>query len=553
LVASALSSPWLALVAVLAMVLATALLVYQLSSDIVAQSVEHRLQAVATLKASLVTHYLDDARDDLSVSVTTPALLKDIDEWRATGVNDPLARQRLVDDLGRISKLEHFVEISLRDPLTGGLLLTTTGDTETPEVRRAAVASAAAKEPVMEEFHIDTDHRTNVAMYFFGFFAKVSTPLGATLVLHAGIDPRHTLFPLIEQWPGATKTAEVLLMRRDGQSMLVLNDPSMERLSAQSHRSSATPEHFFAAALAHDATGALRGKDDSGESVLAFAVPVPATSWLLVAKLDTSEAYAELNRVALMATAIVGSMMMLGAWWWLERHGRRVQRQNLQDERAAHTRRLVELSGRVIVAQEEERRRWSSELHDRIGANLATIGLNLRAIGRAIPAPVAEDEELLSETSALLGETVASIREFCTALRPVVLDYAGLVAAIEGLAQQIRRRSATTIEFEYSEFKGRCSPEIETVLYRIVQEALLNCQKHAQAQHVVVRLTGSPEHLRLSIEDDGAGFDHSLVDSNTNSAGHGLVNMRERAEYVGARFEVRSRPGEGTRITFESI
>jgi signal transduction histidine kinase len=202
----------------------------------------------------------------------------------------------------------------------------------------------------------------------------------------------------------------------------------------------------------------------------------------------------------------------------------------------------------MVAAQEEERQRWSAELHDRTGANLAAINMNLKAIAKAIPQPDAEDHELLTETSALIGDTIVSIRDFCNALRPALLEYAGLVPALQDAADRFARHAGVQMRFDHAAFEGRCDAETELMLFRITQEALLNCAKHAQARHVTIVLSGTPQRLALRIEDDGLGFDTNLVSAGRPGIGHGLLNMRERALFAGGTLAIESAPGEGTRV-----
>ena len=549
---SRLLSPLFACAVLSFLVAAAGMAAYRIGSDIISRSVDRRLQAVATLKATLVSAFIDDVREGIKLSIESPAFFRALDDWRQAGAHDkPGAQQRLAEYLTRLSKTEHYIEIGLHDPTDGALLLSTTSDEDAPEVRHLAVAAATAASPTVEEFRGGSKH-VMPGTFYLSCFGAVSPPGGgARVVVHVGVDPRRELFPLIEQWPGPPQTSEVLLLRREGDAMVVLNDtPERHRGQALRRVPTADPRDV-ATALVRNGGGALRGYDDTGQPVFAHAVPVAGTSWFVMAQTDEARAFAELNLMALLAAAFVGALWLLAAWWWVERQRQLVVDQRHMLERAEQARRLAELSRRVVSAQEDERRRWSSELHDRTGANLAAIKLNLKAIARLIPSPIAEDAELLEETSGLLADTVASIRDFCSVLRPALLDYAGLVPALETAFGQFERRTGVLVRFEHEGFEGRCNGEVESTLFRITQEALLNCAKHAQPTQVAVTLSGRPDRWCLTIADDGVGFDPSGLGQRAGVVGHGLLNMSERASVIGARFAVDSQPGAGTRLTIE--
>jgi two-component system sensor histidine kinase UhpB len=129
-----------------------------------------------------------------------------------------------------------------------------------------------------------------------------------------------------------------------------------------------------------------------------------------------------------------------------------------------------------------------------------------------------------------------------------VLDDLGLAPAIASLVQDLREHTEITGEFETDGFDQRLSPQTEVVLYRIAQEALTNVARHAQAHRVLVSLARDGQLVRLSVEDDGVGFDAA---SRRDSGGLGLFGMQERLGLVGGSLRIDSRPGEGTRVVAE--
>jgi signal transduction histidine kinase len=196
---------------------------------------------------------------------------------------------------------------------------------------------------------------------------------------------------------------------------------------------------------------------------------------------------------------------------------------------------------RVVAAQEEERRRLALELHDETGQALTSILLGLKAIGGAKTKEEAEQAE--AEVRALVVQALQDVRALAVELRPSALDDFGLGPALERLAQTFAERSGieTTTEAALDE---RLPAEVETILYRIVQEALSNVVKHAGAEHVSIVVARRGRHVAATIDDDGRGFDQTAVREDAL----GLVGMRERLALVGGTLEIESTPGAGTTI-----
>lgn len=228
------------------------------------------------------------------------------------------------------------------------------------------------------------------------------------------------------------------------------------------------------------------------------------------------------------------------------------ERKRIEQEREQYLRRLAHMSRHLLNMQEEERKRLSASLHDRTSPNLAAIGLNLSTINLSFAGKMPGAlMECLDDIRALLDDTTASIREISADLRPPLLDYAGLLPALEGYIYQFSRRTGMAAEFNTKGFDERPEPEIETLLFRITQEALTNCAKHAQAGSVVVTLEKTGERIILQICDDGIGFDPECLGKDGQGVGLGMLNMREMAEFSGGHFRIDARPGSGTSIRIE--
>ena len=201
-------------------------------------------------------------------------------------------------------------------------------------------------------------------------------------------------------------------------------------------------------------------------------------------------------------------------------------------------------SGRLVLrAQEEERRRLARDLHDEVNQALTAILLRLEALNQAAP-DVAEE---VSELKKLVNQAMAELLHLARQLRPTALDDHGLVPAIES---QLRRFSAQTgvqVELDVNGVEDeQIDSDKEIVVYRVAQEALSNVAQHAAARHVELGLSANGHGVRLTVRDDGRGFDtHGEHDS------LGLSGMAERARLLGGKLDIDSRPGSGTALTLQ--
>jgi signal transduction histidine kinase len=199
---------------------------------------------------------------------------------------------------------------------------------------------------------------------------------------------------------------------------------------------------------------------------------------------------------------------------------------------------------RVVSAQEAERRRLARELHDETGQALTSILLSLRSVEEA--GDEAELRGAVREVRDLVRSTLQDVRQLAVELRPKALDDFGLVAALERLTETFAEQTGIAIDFQPA-LQDRLPAEIETALYRIVQESLTNIVKHARASSVSVVLTRKDGAVMAIVEDDGVGFEPGRL----GEGGLGLVGMRERVSLLGGRLAVESRPGAGTTFVAE--
>jgi signal transduction histidine kinase len=199
----------------------------------------------------------------------------------------------------------------------------------------------------------------------------------------------------------------------------------------------------------------------------------------------------------------------------------------------------------VVAAQELERARLARELHDETGQALTSILLGLKSLEDA---PAGDDgRAALAEVRELVVSTLQDVRRLAVELRPAALDDFGLVPALERLVGTFREQTGMTVDLENRLKDRRLPTDVETALYRIVQEALTNVVKHADAGRVSIVLAHRDRSVAVVVEDDGSGFDPAAA----RDEGLGLVGMRERVGLVGGRLRIESAAGTGTTLVAE--
>jgi signal transduction histidine kinase len=207
-------------------------------------------------------------------------------------------------------------------------------------------------------------------------------------------------------------------------------------------------------------------------------------------------------------------------------------------------RQLKDLSARLVETQEQERRLISRELHDEVGQSLSAllVGLsNLSAKVTASAGPGMKDD--FTAIRRLAEDSVNVVRNMALLLRPSMLDDLGLVPALQWQAREISRRSGIRVNVIAEQVSDELPETHKTCVYRLVQEALHNGSRHAEPQSMCVRVRQEATCLRLSIQDDGKGFNV------TQLKGLGLIGMQERVATLGGLFEVDSQLGRGTIIS----
>jgi len=203
--------------------------------------------------------------------------------------------------------------------------------------------------------------------------------------------------------------------------------------------------------------------------------------------------------------------------------------------------RVEDLAGRLIAAQEAERKRIARDLHDDLSQKLALLSIDIDQIPRRTQAELGER---VRDISGRAAEIASDVHRLAYELHPSKLESLGLVPALQSICRDVSRQYGLQVDFEHTRLPVEVPPDVALCLYRIVQEALHNVVRHSGARTALVELRAAGDQLELHVADPGAGF----VASGRGNGGIGLVSMRERVNFVGGQIAIHSAPGEGTRI-----
>jgi PAS domain S-box-containing protein len=210
---------------------------------------------------------------------------------------------------------------------------------------------------------------------------------------------------------------------------------------------------------------------------------------------------------------------------------------------------LHQLSGKLLELQDEERRRISRELHDTTAQNLAVLSMNLSVVKNAASVLGVKTQQAVSESLSLAEQCSHEIRTLSYLLHPPLLDELGLVSALRAYTTGYTQRTGIQVELKMGEI-GRLPGEVETTMFRIVQEALTNVHRHSGSTKAEIRVIRDPKEVRLQVSDEGRGVPLESLDiiSDGGSVGVGIAGMRERAIQLGGHLKIASST-QGTTIT----
>jgi signal transduction histidine kinase len=206
---------------------------------------------------------------------------------------------------------------------------------------------------------------------------------------------------------------------------------------------------------------------------------------------------------------------------------------------------LQQLSTKLVDAQETERRSLSRELHDEVAQALSLLLMDVGQLSNQFSSGEEKRQELVQRIKSVAERAVQTVRNMALLLRPSMLDDLGLLAAVEWYARETSRRGEIEVEVHSENVSEDLGDELKLCVYRIVQEALNNAQRHSHAKTARVELTQTNGVIRVKIADEGRGFDPK------RTRGMGLLGMEERVKRLGGALTIESRPGAGTTIRVE--
>lgn len=213
---------------------------------------------------------------------------------------------------------------------------------------------------------------------------------------------------------------------------------------------------------------------------------------------------------------------------------------------------LRSFSAHLETVREEERKRIAHDLHDETSQLLASLTAHLEAALGTLPATAGKSRDMIKKAQTLSIKILDQLHKLIYELRPSLLDDLGLVAAIGSLIDSRLEAAGVKVRFKVTGKEKRLPAPVETTLFRVTQETFNNIARHAHARNVDVRVHFKRSMVKMSVKDDGKGFDvDKTISSKSGLRGFGLLTMKERVELVNGSLNIQSRPGAGTEITIE--
>jgi two-component system sensor histidine kinase UhpB len=511
-------------------------------------------------------------RDERAVQAAAAALTSEL-HHRAANIINLVALAELSDDITSIRMTD-----DLASDFDGGLayldlegqLITSTNPSGLwgQAIQNSGTfASSSAPEPVFSSPLLDPASNR--------LFVVVSQIISSRNIIIAGAFSSDTL---------ARETLSTLFPESAHVTIFLL-DPAKQMLFSSGPLSAKqlSPDHLGVDEALRGESGTTYVRQGNVEYVVAYS-PITPTGWALLTEEEWEMVVSpslQLTQVAPLVVIPAFILAILALWFVASRIVQPLQKleskaaalawgdfdairepvggisevQHLQMELTEMSRKvqvaqegLHDYIGAITSAQEEERTRLARELHDDTIQAVVALKQRVQLAQKLIKDQ--KGKQSLAELETLAEQTVENLRRLTRALRPIYLEDLGLVTALEMLARETSHSIGLMVGFIKNGPERRLSREVELALYRIAQEALTNAVKHSQATHAELIITFNYENMKLEVVDHGIGFEMPKSPTDFASKGHfGLLGIRERADLIGARLEVETAAGKGTRLT----
>ena len=517
------------------------------------------LSAISDLKVGELALWRAERLADAAVYFRHGAF-SDLVRRAFAAARDKRAQEQLSEWLGHLRDVYHYDQVFLLDA-EGDLRVSASDQLISAGTIERASVGASSDRVVFLDFHRDDPGEAAHLALLVPIFDQENA--GRRLgLLYLGINPQDSLYPLIERWPTPSKSAEALLVRRDGEEVLYLNGPKFHQDAAPPLRIPLTRTDVLAVKAVLGQEGIVEGLHYRGAPAMASLRKVPDSPWFLVAHIETAEAMAPAYESLWLTTGLVATLLLAAAaatgFAWRQQRVRHykdrlraaealvTERKRAEESAKAAHEQLRQLAIRLNSKHETESGLLSRELHDEFGQILTSLKMDLSWLAARMVEGDPELKEKVASSLDLVDSSVKSVRSIAARLRPRILDELGLLPAIDWLVQDFRERTGIDTDFVADAQVNWLSPEQSTALFRIVQESLSNISRHADAKCVDVVLDAEAGFLRLEIRDDGRGV---REDEKTSYESIGLLGMRERALAAGGELTLESVHGKGTVVT----
>ena len=517
---------------------------------------ERWLSAAANAKADAVTAWQNDLLDYAGFVYKNQAFAS-IAAAYLQNTQDIEARALVLDELQAYQRRDEIDGIELLNPQGGNLLsIPAKVSAPAPAILQKIPEALQTKEIVFVDFYrAAATERVHLAV-----LVPVVNADRVVGFVALRVDPQARLYPALAKEIADVPTMQTYLARREGNSAVILSPLSFNPEAALNLRIPMERTETLEVKAALGQTGIVEGADYYGIERIADVRAAPQ-DWILVTQTSVAEMRNSISLYFGRTVVVAGTVVFytgLGlALIWRQQLLKRYQAESkAAQQRAAEldlrvrerTAELSALSQQMADMHEKQIQDLARELHDGVGQNLTAINLNLTLLRELLPADTpAAAKSRLADTSQLVEETVARMRNVMADFLPPMLEHYGLTPALVWYGEQFAQRTGMQINVrDLRADAARLPPQVEVGLFRIAQEALNNVAKYARASEAEIELSDDGEFMRMTLTDDGAGFDPQTVFADTTHWGFAI--MRERARALGATLEIQSAPNAGTKI-----